>query len=200
MTQGETEEAQHQAATALEYTAADVGKLIEREYKGLQRLIQRQTRDPQVAAELLNEAACVAWEKWRKGKIARPAEIGGYIYQVAVYLLCNRRRIVVERADRRADAQVLETMPSGERSADEQFDTQMAARVRQIIASMDSHRDRLVLVRFYLNEEDKEDICRDLGLTATQFIKILHRARSRLRRLLEAQGLKGADFCLSLLL
>lgn len=200
MTQEETAEVQRQVAAALEYTAADVGKLIEREYQGLRRLIQRQTRDAHVAAELLNEAACVAWDKWRKGKIARPAEIGGYIYQVAVFLLRNRRRVVVERPDRRADSQVLESMAAAERSADEMFDTQLAARVRQIIDSMDSHRDRLVLVRFYLNEEDKEDICRDLGLSSSQFIKILHRARTRLRRLMESQGLKGTDLYSSILL
>src|SRR5688500_11376935 len=97
MTQAEAKAVRRQVSAPLEYTAADVTKLIEREYKGLQRLIQRQTRDEQVAADLLNEAACVAWDKWRRGKIARPAEIGGYIYQVAVYLLRNRRRVVVER-------------------------------------------------------------------------------------------------------
>jgi RNA polymerase sigma-70 factor (ECF subfamily) len=200
MTQEETEEVRGQVAAAFEYTAADVGKLIEHEYKGLQRLIQRQTGDIHVAADLLNEAACVAWDKWRKGKIARPAEIGGYIYQVAVYLLRNRRRTVVERPDRRADSEMLDSMATPEQSADEMFDTQTAARVRQIIAGMDSHRDRMVIVRFYLNEEDKEDICRDLGLTTSQFIKILHRARSRLRRLLESQGLKGTDLYLGFLL
>jgi len=28
---------------------------------------------------------------------------------------------------------------------------------------MSSQRDRAILVRFYLDEEDKETICRDLG-------------------------------------
>lgn len=200
MTRQESADVRPSAASAGDYTAADLGELIGREYKGLQRLILRQTGDAHVAAELLNEAVCVAWDKWQKGKLARPAEIGGYIYQVAGYLLRNRRRVVVERPDRRADAEILESIPSAQQSPDEAFDVQLAGRVREMIASMDSHRDRLVLVRFYLNEEEKQDICRDLGLTATQFIKILHRARARLRRLLESQGFKGSDLFSSILL
>lgn len=176
----------------VQLTRADVCQLIERDYQGLRRLILRQTGDIHVASDILNEAVCITWEKWRDGKLARPEEIGGYIFQVAVNLLRNRRRIVVERSDRRADPQILETI-AAEQPQDQAFETRLAATVRDIIASMDSTRDRLVLVRFYLNEEDKDAICKDLGLSASQFAKILHRARSRLRELFEAQGLKGTD-------
>ncbi|HEY2591447.1 MAG TPA: hypothetical protein VGI35_07635, partial [Steroidobacteraceae bacterium] len=59
---------------------------------------------------------------------------------------------------------------------------------------MGSERDRGVLVRFYLEEDDKETICRDLQLTPLQFDKVLHRARRRLRTLLEASGARRSDF------
>jgi RNA polymerase sigma-70 factor (ECF subfamily) len=65
--------------------------------------------------------------------------------------------------------------------------------VKDIIRGMGSQRDRTILVRFYLNEEDKEIICRDLKLTPMQFARVLHRARGRLRQLLESQGFKGSD-------
>jgi RNA polymerase sigma-70 factor, ECF subfamily len=177
-----------------ELTRTDLASLIEREYPGLRRLIYRQTGDIHVASDVLNDAVCITCEKWRDGKLARPSEVGGYIYQVAVNLLRNRRRIVVERADRRADPEVLDLLSSDAQSQDELFELKVAAQVRDLIRSMDSHRDRVVLVRFYLDEEDKEVICRDLGLTSNQFVKILHRARSRLRQLLEARGLTRTDF------
>src|SRR5262245_65180966 len=88
----------------------EIGSLIAREYPGLRRLIFRQTGDIQVACDLLNEAVCITCEKWRDGKLARPSEVGGYIYQVAINLLRNRRRVIVERADRRADPQVLDSL------------------------------------------------------------------------------------------
>ena len=51
-----------------------------------------------------------------------------------------------------------------------------------------------MLGRFHLNEEDKQAICDDMGLNSTQFLKVLQRARERLRLLMEGQGLKRSDF------
>ena len=59
---------------------------------------------------------------------------------------------------------------------------------------MDSQRDRTLLVRFYLDEEEKESICQDLRLDARQFDRVLHRARQRLRQVLTLQGLSRSDF------
>jgi len=69
----------------------------------------------------------------------------------------------------------------------------MAQRVRTLLQGMGSARDRTILKRFYLDEESKETICSELGLLADQFDKVLHRARARLRELLEASGLRRTD-------
>ncbi len=53
--------------------------------------------------------------------------------------------------------------------------------------------------RLYLVEEAKDEICRSLGLTPLHFDRVIHRARQRLRVLLEAKGLGKSDF-LSVLL
>lgn len=184
----------------VELPEIDIGRLIEEQYQALRRVIFRQTGNLQDASDLLNDAICVAYQKWHDGKLARPEQIGGYVYQVAMNLLRNRRRAVIDRVDRRADPQVLEALPSNHRSQDEMFENRMAVLVREMISGMDSHRDRVVLVRFYLDEEDKDVICNDLGLSSVQFIKILHRARSRLRQLLEAQGFSRSDFFAGVLL
>lgn len=170
---------------------SDIEALITRDYLGLRLLIFRRTRDIQVASDLLNDAICTAWEKWRAGQIARPEQIVAYIFQVAMNLLRNHRRAVAERPDRRAASEALDKVSVA--SNDVEIEARIAAKVLAIIRSMDSRRDRTVLVRFYLNEEDKETICRDLQLTPAQFAKVLHRARQRLRELVESQGLRGSD-------
>jgi RNA polymerase sigma-70 factor (ECF subfamily) len=169
--------------------------LVTREYPGLRLLITRRTGDPHMAADLLNDAVCTTWEKWQAGQIARPEQIVGYIFQVAMNHWRNRRRIIAERPEKRADAKVLEALPSSEPS-DDAVENHIAAKVKELIRSMSSRRDRVVLVRFYLDEEDSETICRDLNLSPAQFVKVLHRARARLRQLVESSGLKGSDlFC-----
>ena len=171
---------------------SEVESLIAREYFGLRLLIARRTGDQHVAADLLNDAVCTTWEKWLAGKIARPEQIAGYIFQVAMNLLRNRRRAMAERPEKRADAEALESLAADPVSV-QQVEDNLAARVKEIIRGMGSQRDRTILVRFYLNEEDKETICRDLKLTPMQFARVLHRARGRLRQLLESQGFKGSD-------
>src|SRR5713226_7809596 len=47
---------------------ADVATLIEQNYVGLRLLVARRCRDPQVAADLLNEAVVTTWSKWQAGK------------------------------------------------------------------------------------------------------------------------------------
>ena len=60
---------------------------------------------------------------------------------------------------------------------------EQAAMVRAVLAELDSDRDREILFRFYLADDDKERICRDLGLTAVHFNRVLFRARERFREL-----------------
>jgi RNA polymerase sigma-70 factor (ECF subfamily) len=171
-----------------------IGELIAKDYVGLRRLLARRAGDPQVAADLLNDAVCTAWEKWCMGQIQRPEQIAGYIFQVAMNLLRNRRRLVAERWDRRASVEQLDREKITSASAEQEADEQLAARLKTLIRSMDSQRDRMVLVRFYLEEEEKESICRDLQLDARQFDRVLHRARQRLRELLTGRGLGKGDF------
>jgi RNA polymerase sigma-70 factor (ECF subfamily) len=178
---------------------AQVAALIEREYFGLRMLISRRAGDPQLGADLLNEAVCMAWAKWQAGQIARPEQIAGYVFQVAMNLLRNHRRAIGARPDKRASVRELETLPARAEPRNETMEAQLAVRVKALIRNMGSERDRTLLVRFYLDEEDKEVICRELRLSPLQFDKVLHRARRRLLQLLSTHGFKQSDF-LSVLL
>jgi DNA-directed RNA polymerase specialized sigma24 family protein len=64
------------------------------------------------------------------------------------------------------------------------LDRENAALVRQAIQDLGNDRDRQILLRFYIAEEDKDRIAADYGLTSLQFNRVLHRARQRYRELL----------------
>jgi RNA polymerase sigma-70 factor (ECF subfamily) len=194
MTGRGSESAEASALIERQLTQADISARIAQEYPGLRRLILRKIGDVSIAEEILNEAICITWKKWQDGKLAEPAKITGFVLGVAMNVWNNRRRTADDRADRRVNPQLLESLAAHDTPQDEAFDTRMACIVRDIIKSMDTQRDRVVLVRFYLNEEDKQTICDDMGFSSSQFLKVLHRARSRLRLLMEEQGLKRSDF------
>ena len=67
-----------------------------------------------------------------------------------------------------------------------------AAIVRRLIAEMPTDRDRQLLLRFYVAEEEKDSICGELGLDSLHFNRVLFRARHRFKELLvrfqERQG------------
>src|ERR1700736_4741653 len=179
--------------SAAPLSQADVAALIEQNYVGLRLLVARRCRDPQVAADLLNDAVCTTWAKGQAGKIERPEQIAGYVLQVTMNLLRNYGRAIAERPEKRADAAKLQDLPSGAEPSDETIEREIAVQVKNVIRGMSSQRDRAILVRFYLDDEDKETICRDLGLSPLQFDKILHMARGRLRKLVESGGLGRSD-------
>ena len=50
-------------------------------------------------------------------------------------------------------------------------------------------RDREILRRFYIDEEDKDSVCRQLGIEPEHFHRVVFRARERFRGLAEKAGL-----------
>ena len=58
---------------------------------------------------------------------------------------------------------------------------------------MSVERDRDLLIRFYVYDQDKQEICRALGLDSLHFNRVLFRAKARFRKILETTG-DVADF------
>src|SRR6201981_2175259 len=88
---------------------------VYRDFPGLRALILRRVHDPEVAADILQDAAVTTLEKLRMGEIARPENLGGYLYRVALNHLRNHRR-----KDRSAvsSADALEELPASEHDLD----------------------------------------------------------------------------------
>jgi len=68
-----------------------------------------------------------------------------------------------------------------------------ARAVRELLTELPFERDRQLLTRHYLNEEDKEVICRDLGIPESAFNVALCRARQRFREILEKHDMTYAS-------
>jgi RNA polymerase sigma-70 factor, ECF subfamily len=178
----------------------DPSAFFQQHYPGLRALLARRSGDPALAADLLGEAIEIALRKYGAGQIRKPQEMAGYVFQVAMNLWRNHRRNSNNRADRRADSALLDVLPVDAPPVDGSADTGLGARVTAIIMELPTERDRDLVKRFYLDEEDKESICRDLNLSPLHFDKVIFRARQRMRALLEAKGFRKTDFFSVLLL
>jgi RNA polymerase sigma-70 factor, ECF subfamily len=165
---------------------------VYRDYPGLRALILRRVGDPELAADILQDATVTTLEKLRSGEIANPENVGGYLYRVALNHLRNHRR-----KDRTAlsSADGLSELPSVDDDQEWQqvLRPQWSQAARRMLAEMPVARDREVLIRFYLNDEGKERICRELQLTDQHFNRVIFRARHRFRELLEQRGFWKGD-------
>jgi RNA polymerase sigma-70 factor, ECF subfamily len=165
---------------------------VYRDYPGLRALILRRVRDPEVAADILQDAAVTTLEKLRSGEIAHPENVGGYLYRVALNHLRNHRRkdrSGVSSADAIDELRAVEDDPDWTRVGRPQW----ATAARRMLDEMPATRDRELLVRFYLNDEAKEQICLDLRLSHEHFNRVIFRARNRFREYLEQRGFWKAD-------
>ena len=175
-------------------------ELLKQHYAGLQSLLQRRIKDPAVAAEILNDAVAVAISHMRAGRIAQPDRLPGYVYRVALNLYRNYVREFDNRADLRADADQIEHLPAAVSAPGDSSDMWLLRQVRAVIEQLPTARDREVVTRFYLEEEDKSEICKSFGLSALHFDKVIFRARQRMKALLEAKGFDKKDLLSILLL
>jgi RNA polymerase sigma-70 factor, ECF subfamily len=164
-----------------------LGQILQQHYSGLARALPRRCGSEVDAMDLLHEAIRIAIEHHAVGRVACLERLPGYVFRVALNLLRNHRRVCCNRAERHVAEDAIDDIEWHE--AGSAPDAVAAARlIEHAVASLGSERDRLVVKRFYLQDEDKHEICGDLGISSTHFDKVLHRARQRMKRFLESHG------------
>ncbi|HYJ39206.1 MAG TPA: sigma-70 family RNA polymerase sigma factor, partial [Steroidobacteraceae bacterium] len=126
-----------------------------------------------------------------------PDKLPAFVAQIARNLVIAERR-KERRRKTDVDSEAIDAVPDHAQGQEQDAQRESAAvAIRKVLAEMKSIRDRSLLVRYYLRDEDKKDICRELGLTEPSFNVVLFRARARFLELLEKRGISGEDlFCL----
>jgi RNA polymerase sigma factor (sigma-70 family) len=113
------------------------------------------------------------------GELREPERLMGYVHTVVRRQVAAHIEHIVQNRRNCEDVNFLESLPDrcldAERKVIKSETLAMAMSVLQTIPK----RDREVLTRFYLNEEPPGDICREMGLSDTQFRLIKSRAKAR---------------------
>lgn len=166
--------------------------LVER-YPGLVSLLQRRVGDRQLALDLLQDAIVTTLTKLDGGAGVPSDVVAGYVFRTAMNHLRNHRRAERLLAPVDVDAALSGTAIDEPTAIDEIQAESNRELVRRVLRELPNERDREVLVRFYLDEHEKDEICADLGITSVHFNAVVSRARERLRRGLEKIGFARWD-------
>lgn len=150
--------------------------------RGVRALVRRRCRpnDPSVE-DLVQDVLSRVLERLRAGAIRDAAALPAYV-QAAIAYATNaeyRTRRPAEGIEAIAD------LPASDNPAEQLDSSRRAAILRNLLALLPVPRDREILVRFYLEEQDKDEVCRSLGIETSHFHRVVFRARERLRQLLD---------------
>lgn len=186
--------AEAEAARALvtNISAGDQGAenaLVARYERGLQIFLRRETRgDIELAEDISQETFRIVIERLRGSGIENPERLAGYIHSTARYALIGWQR-KQGRRNTHADSEQVERTADDKGSAIAEINQDQTAQLlRSLLKELPTDRDRAILTRFYLHQEDKTSICSALDLSDLHFNRVLYRAKQRFRTLLEESG------------
>jgi RNA polymerase sigma-70 factor (ECF subfamily) len=158
-------------------------ELFEQYGSGIRLILLKRTGNAQLASDLCQDTFVVALRKLRAGEIRNRRSVAAFVRQIAVNISIDyyrkERRYVHPR-----DGIISLPLSHKDRQSNEIDEQTVRMAIERALEQLAVPRDREVLRRFYLADEDKDQICRDLQLSATHFDKVLYRARRRMRELI----------------
>lgn len=161
-------------------------ELVELYGEGLAFLLRRWTRDRDAADDLYQETFRLAIEKIRQGELRDPGRLPGFLRGLAKNLSIDHYRRESRRGGREASLEASPEPPDhGPGQLGALLREERIKIVRRLLAELPVERDRQVLLRFYIHEEDKDRIREDLGLSRAELNVVLFRARRRYQALAE---------------
>lgn len=169
----------------LDSDVAAENELVERYSRGLRYILIRKSGDEERARDLLQETFLIAFRKLREKPLDQPQRLAGYLRGIAINVARSggRKR---NKEPLSMEMEAVAAIPADDVRPFQSISSQQThTAVIELLDSMPVERDREVLRRFYIYDQDKPEICRALGLDSLHFNRVLHRAKGRFRKILE---------------
>jgi RNA polymerase sigma-70 factor, ECF subfamily len=166
-------------------------ELVQRYSRGMSIIIRHRVKNAADVEDLCQETFRKALEKIRRGEVREPEKLSGFICGLAKNLAIGHLRRLSRWEIGNAGAPPL--IDHAPNPYDRLLNKERADIVRQVVSEMRADRDRQILYRFFITEEDKEKICADLDLTSLHFNRVLSRALKRFKDLYEKKFDKNKE-------
>jgi RNA polymerase sigma-70 factor (ECF subfamily) len=160
-------------------------ELAQRYSRGIAFVIHQLVAEREAAEDIYQETFRLVLEKVRAGAVREPERLSGFITSIARNLVTEQFRRASRRRTREEPDEGHAFASPEPNPLDGLLREEQNSLARQVLASLPSDRDRTVLYRFYISDDEKDEICTALGITSLHFNQILCRARERYKNLFE---------------
>ncbi len=142
----------------------------------IQLKLRSRVKSPQAIEDLKQETFARVFTALRvEGKLRQPERLGAYVNSVCNNVLLEHYRSG-SREDSIEDEEGTDFPDTSVDILGQVAHKEMAENVRQVLEEL-PERDRRVLREIFLEERDKDEVCRDFGVDRDYLRVLLHRAR-----------------------
>lgn len=157
-------------------------KMVRRYDRGLRFMLRRRANGSAIADDIAQETWRIVIEKVRQGELIKPSKLSAFIVQIGKnQLLMHFRSSHSTRVTTEVD--ITEMADQSKRPQEILEQHNLSLIVRRLVSELKTKRDKDILIRFYLNEENKQSICESFDLSELHFNRVLFRARQRFKQL-----------------
>ncbi len=157
-------------------------EMVERYGRGLRFMLRRRANNTAIAEDVAQETWRIVIEKIRAGALRDSSKLSAFIVQIGKNQLLmffrSKKNQTISSDEANEEVIPLRQQPQ---QLLEKHNLKLV--VNTLISELKKPRDRELLMRFYLREEDKETICHDFELSELHFNRVLFRARQRFKQL-----------------
>ena len=149
------------------------------------KMLQYRSGDAEVARDLTHDVFGYLIEKLRAKRLRDAGQLPAYVHQTALNVwLGYIRREHRRKTDPMSD--ILDGLPTDPAEMDEVCRDEEANAVYEMLQIL-KERDREILRRTYLLDQDKAHVCDALSLSSEHFDRVIYRAKKRLRQIAETR-------------
>jgi len=146
--------------------------------KGVRYYLWRQV-GPQDLDDRVHDIFLIITQSIQKGELREPERLMGYVRTIARRQVAAIIDVAVQARRNQVDVDGRITLSDHQADPERQVIQQQNQELAMRVLGSLHKRDREVLIRFYLQEQAPEQICREMDLTPTQFRLIKTRAKAR---------------------
>ena len=158
-------------------------ELVERYSRGVRLVLLKRTGNEHLANDLCQDTFMLVLRKLRAGELKNRNSLSAFVRQIAVNLSIDHYR-KEKRYIHQSDGIFSLQLSHKDNQSRKLDDETVRMAIENALKELAVPRDREILRRFYLSDEDKDQICRDFGLTSEHFDRVLYRARKRMREMI----------------